>query len=171
MSELIGQRFGRLTVTAKTNRRDGRRVVWECRCDCGGVWYGRGDSLQRGATRSCGCLQKENQQAWVAARSTHGMSDCRMYRNWRRMRERCFNPKHERFTDYGGRGIQVCTEWDENFQAFYDYVSQLPHFGEPGYTLDRIDNDGNYEPGNVRWATALTQAHNKRNTKNKGGKA
>lgn len=169
MTEMVGQRFGRLTVVAKTNMRAGRKVIWECRCDCGGFWVGRGDSLTSGATRSCGCLQRENQQEWGAAQATHHLSGSRIYSNWKRMRARCTNPKHERFPDYGGRGVRVCPEWDASFQVFYDYVSKLPHFGEPGYTLDRIDNDGNYEPGNVRWATALTQAHNKRNSRNKGG--
>lgn len=84
------------------------------------------------------------------------------------MKKRCYNPKDEHFKYWGARGIAVCDEWLQSFQAFYDYVSQLPHFGEKGYTLDRINNDGNYEPGNVRWATAKEQIHNRRISIKKG---
>lgn len=81
------------------------------------------------------------------------------------MRNRCFKTSHKNYKDYGGRGITVCKEWNESFQAFYDYVSQLPHFGEEGYSLDRIDNDGNYEPSNVKWSTWNEQANNRRKRK------
>ena len=82
------------------------------------------------------------------------------------MIQRCTNPNQIRFKDYGGRGIKVCDEWLNSFEAFYDHVSQLPHFGEEGYSLDRINNNGNYEPGNVRWATAAEQVKNRRCCKN-----
>lgn len=160
--ELVGRRFGRLVVVAKTDRRERRRVLWECLCDCGAASYVRGDSLLGGKTQSCGCLNNETRKAWAKSRATHNQSDTRLYSNWKRMRQRCESPLHERYKAYGGRGIHVCDEWARDFRAFYNYVSQLPHFGEKGYTLDRINNDGNYEPGNVRWATAYTQAHNKR---------
>lgn len=81
------------------------------------------------------------------------------------MRRRCLNPNYKDYKGYGGRGITVCEEWKNSFQAYYDYVSKLPHYGEKGYSLDRIDNDGNYEPGNVRWATAKEQANNRRKRK------
>lgn len=95
----------------------------------------------------------------------HGLIHHRLYRIWGCMKTRCLNPKDEHFPLYGGRGITICDEWKDDFQAFYDYVSLLPHFGEKGYSLDRINNDGNYEPDNVRWATATEQANNKRNSK------
>lgn len=95
---------------------------------------------------------------------THGMSQSPIYRKWHDMKTRCYYSGNISYKNYGGRGITVCEEWRNSFQAFYDYVSQLPHYGEPGYSLDRIDNDGNYEPGNVRWATKLMQMNNRRCT-------
>lgn len=82
------------------------------------------------------------------------------------MKQRCNNPNDHGYKNYGGRGIKVCKEWEDSFQAFYDYVSVLPHFGEEGRSLDRIDNEGDYEPGNVRWATRKEQNFNKRTNKN-----
>lgn len=167
--DLIGRRFGRLLVTRKTDERERRRVIWECACDCGNIWRGRGDSLLSGATRSCGCFNKEKQESWASSNTKHGASKTRLYSNWKRMKQRCSSPKHPRYTDYGGRGIKVCPEWFQDYQSFYDYVSKLPHFDEPGYTLDRLNNDGNYEPGNVRWATAKEQAQNKHRACRKDG--
>ena len=99
-------------------------------------------------------------------RRTHGMEGTKIYYIWQAMKKRCGNPNCENYRNYGGRGIAVCDEWKNNFQAFYDYVSQLPHFGEEGYSLDRINNDGNYEPDNVKWSTRLEQRHNQRRCKN-----
>jgi hypothetical protein len=90
------------------------------------------------------------------------MAKTRIYHVWKQMRQRCLNPNHQRYRDWGGRGIKVHEEWKNSFEAFYAYVSQLPHFGEKGYSLDRINNDGNYEPGNVRWSTAKGQSNNRR---------
>ena len=78
------------------------------------------------------------------------------------MKQRCHNPHNKRYNCYGGRGISICKEWEKSFKAYFEYVSKLPHYGEPGYSIDRINNDGNYEPGNVRWATAYEQVHNRR---------
>ena len=96
---------------------------------------------------------------------THGMSKTSLYNAWRGMRSRCSLQTCRSYKDYGNRGIQVCEEWKNDFQAFYDYVSQLPHFGEKGYSLDRINNEGNYEPGNVKWSTSKEQANNRRTSK------
>lgn len=150
--DLTGQRFGRLTVIERdTSRTD--RVYWWCRCDCGNITSVVARDLRNGKTKSCGRHSKGH--------LTHGLSHTKIYQKWIGMRMRCFNPNCERYPNYGGRGITVCDEWRNNFQAFYDYVSKLEHFGEDGYTLDRINNDGNYEPGNVRWATDEQQRRNR----------
>ena len=158
-TDLTGQRFGRLTVVEISEIKDGN-VFWLCRCDCGNMTVVTRRNLQSGNTRSCGCLLVENRGTGTI---THGLSRTKIYRTWKDMRNRCHNPKRKSYPNYGGRGIAVCDEWRENFTAFYEHVSKLEHFGEDGYSLDRINNDGNYEPGNVRWANRAEQCRNKRN--------
>lgn len=155
--DLTGQRFGRLTVIERTANHNGR-TCWKCQCDCGNVKNVIGKDLRNGKTRSCGCYNRE-----VCRHVTHGLSKTKIYKVWCDMRDRCFNPKKERYPQYGGRGITVCDEWAKSdcFPAFYEYVSKLEHFGEDGYTLDRIDVNGNYEPSNIRWATDAEQRRNR----------
>lgn len=151
--DLIGNKYGMLTpyeyvVGSK----------WKCKCDCGNETIVSTCRLTTGRTKSCGCLKHKGYHY------THRLGKPKTYSHWYNIKSRCLNPNHPRYSDWGGRGITVCDEWKDDFKAFHDYVSQLPHFGEEGYiSLDRIDNDGNYEPGNVRWGTALIQNNNKRN--------
>ena len=93
--------------------------------------------------------------------ATHGMSKSKMYQVWASIKSRCYDPKSPSFEDYGKRGITMHSSWKASFEEFLFYVAQLPHFDTDGYTIDRINNDGNYEPGNVRWATKFEQARNK----------
>lgn len=153
--DLTGQKFGRLTVIERDTSRTGR-AYWICKCSCGTVKSICGKNLRNGTATSCGCY---NREVWTTKK--HGLSHTKVYYTWQGMRGRCFDMKDKRYKNYGGRGITVCDEWRNDFQTFYDYVSKLEHFGEEGYTLDRINNDGNYEPGNVRWATIEEQANNK----------
>lgn len=90
----------------------------------------------------------------------HGKTSTALYSAWTGMLSRCSSPTNDHYKDYGGRGITVCAEWRDSFEAFEFYVAQLPHYGESGYTLDRINNDSNYEPGNVRWASHVEQHRN-----------
>lgn len=159
LKNLVGQKFGRLTVLERAeNAKDGH-ARWKCRCDCGREVVVFGNSLIRGVTKSCGCLHDE----LTVQRSTkHGKCHSKTYRLWAAIKTRCFNPNYKAYKHYGGRGITIYEPWRNDFAAFYDYVSKLEHFGEEGYTLDRKDNGGNYEPGNLQWATQKEQNRNQR---------
>ena len=165
--DLTGMTFGRLTVEGidhKVPRKPhGSIIYWRCKCSCGKECIVRGCDLtrkDRRAIRSCGCLNREISRQ---ANTTHGMSNTRLFGIWNDIKKRCFNANSKFWKNYGGRGITMFEAWLNDFQAFYDYVSGLENFGRAGYTLDRINNDGNYEPGNVRWADRKTQNRNKRN--------
>lgn len=157
--DLTGVRFTRLLVLGRNGALNGR-PAWQCRCDCGSVITARGSDLRLGKHRSCGCLQRERTSE---ASRTHGHSvgykATREYATWCRMITRCTNPNRERWKHYGGRGIKVCDRWRHSFQAFLDDMGPRPSVK---HSIDRINNDGHYEPGNCRWATALQQTHNRR---------
>lgn len=155
--DLTGKRFGKLIVIERAGSKCGH-AAWLCQCDCGNQIIAVGNNLQK-RTNSCGCYQKEMAKK---TKTTHGKSHSKLHYIWISMKMRCFNPKDKGFKNYGGRGITVCDEWKESFESFYNYASKLPHFGEEGYSIDRINNDGNYEPGNVRWATRKEQNLNRR---------
>lgn len=162
IKNLEGQRFGRLLVLEMTQKRINRNVVWSCLCECGKYAEVKSGDLIRGRTKSCGCFRVDTA---VETHTFHGKRNTKINFIWGSMKQRCLNANNKGFKNYGGRGIKVCDEWKNSFQAFYDYVSKLPHFGEKGYSLDRINNDGNYEPGNVRWATRKEQSNNRRCTR------
>lgn len=160
LKDLTGQHFGRLTVIERAEKNDIHgNARWICRCTCGAEVIVNGTSLIRGHTQSCGCLHREITSKLL---TKHGMRNFPLYKIWKGMTNRCNNPNNSSYPRYGGREIKVCERWLD-FQNFYDDVSKLEHFGEEGYTLDRIDNDGDYTPENVRFADNKTQARNKRN--------
>lgn len=155
-------RFGRLTVTGegdplKWRGRQYRRA--KCVCDCGTERHVDPAKLRTGQTLSCGCYAAQRARE---NNRTHGMSRSSVYHIWSSMKARCFHPSTRNFADYGGRGITVCARWRDSFEAFYEDMGPRP---SPDHSIDRIDVNGNYEPGNCRWATSLEQGSNKRNNR------
>ena len=163
--ELGGERFGRLLVLRRLDEVAAAarpRTHWECRCDCGRIALVASRNLLGGTTQSCGCLQRERASAAGRAAVTHGRSYSPEYRAWLAMKTRCYNRNQRSFKDYGGRGIKVAKEWRRSFKRFFAHVGPRP---SPQHSLDRIDNNGHYAPGNVRWATPVEQRRNQREHK------
>jgi hypothetical protein len=150
--DLTGRRFDRWHVIAlipERQRSCGRPfVLWLCRCDCGSERIVRGSNLQSGCSKSCGCLNTKHGQSRPRGRA---------YQCWQNMKARYLNPQHRQYPDYGGRGITVCERW-LIFENFYADMGDPPD----GLSIDRINNDGNYEPRNCRWATVAEQLANRR---------
>lgn len=169
-----GERFGRLTVIKEAPRLAptpsqrashhlaGDRTV-ECRCDCGTVATVRLAKLRHGRTRSCGCLFRETAASIGRrpSRQKHGLCKHPLYGTWATMMKRCYNPKQPKWRNYGARGIKVCARWHD-IRHFLDDISRDLGPRPRSCSIDRINNDGDYEPGNVRWATAAQQGRNRR---------
>lgn len=157
--DLTGQKFGLLTVIDKAGSSS-NATYWRCLCECGNTVKVSGGNLKTGHTTSCGCKRKRSPSR------THGKSNTRLYYVWQNMINRCRNPKVADYHNYGGRGISVCKEWQESFQAFSDWAyanGYIPNAKRGEFTLDRKNPEENYCPDNCRWVNEKTQQNNKRN--------
>jgi hypothetical protein len=161
-ANLVGKKVGHLTITRRVGSQpqgNGACSVWECRCDCGGTTIKTQVQISNGV-KCC------SRQCPLQGKFKHGATTLRTkskeYVAWQDMKRRCYNPNSINYKNYGGRGITVCQEWLDSFDKFLADVGKAPD----GYriSIDRIDNEGNYEPSNIRWATPKEQSMNRRNT-------
>jgi len=167
LTDMLGQKYGQLTVIAEAGQDKWGKSQFLCECVCGTTTTVTGNSLRTGHKRSCGCLSVVMRAQEL---TRHGQSrkdaETPEHLAWSQMRGRCRNVNNPRYKDYGGRGITICERW-EAFENFFADMGPRP---SPKHSIDRINNDGNYEPLNCRWATTLQQAHNQRiRSTNKSG--
>lgn len=158
-------KYGRLTVIARASNAGGGHSQWLCRCACGNEKVIPAKRLRNGSTISCGCAQKEAAREIGRNNTRHGLRGHPLYNIWRGMKKRCFVETDQHYPNYGARGITMCEEWKNSFERFYSWA--IANGYEKGLSIDRVNNDGNYEPSNCRWATAKEQANNRRKPKRK----
>jgi hypothetical protein len=159
---LIGQVFGKLTVVADAGANSRRQSLWECLCSCGNKSVVQGYSLVSGNTKSCGCFRFENGKtaSLVHGHARFGQNTAE-YRAWQHAKSRCLNPRVWNYENYGGRGIKMCKRWLNSFENFLADMGEKPK-PKRKYSIDRINNDGHYEPNNCRWTTFSQQAYNRK---------
>lgn len=152
--DLTGKRFNHLVVIERANNSPRGSTMWRCVCDCGNEKLVRRDNLVYGAVKSCGCLTHR-----PAYNRTHNKSKSKLYRKWVSMKRRCYDITSAGYKNYGGRGIEVCDEWKESFESFYDWAMKTRQ--DDTLTLERVDVNGNYCPENCTWITKAEQSNNR----------
>ena len=164
INNLIGMEFGRLRVVSRVTNDKAGNARWLCLCSCGNQKEVLGRSLTSGRTQSCGCLLSEKSSERMKKLLTkHGQSNSKLNHVYRSMKERCSNPNCKSYHNYGGRGIDVCNEWKDNFKNFYNWAINNGY--RENLTIERINVNGNYEPSNCMWIPKKEQAQNMRKTK------
>lgn len=155
---LTGRKFGKLTAIKIDYKSKDYKTFWLCKCDCGNYTSVYVSKLTTGKTKTCGCSRTTDPHNYK-----HGLRHTRLYRIWANMKTRCYNKMDPHYSRWGGRGVKICNEWINDFKAFYDWAIKNGY--QDNLSIDRINNDGNYEPNNCRWATIKQQNNNKRNVK------
>ena len=168
--DITGQKFNRLTALNFSHKDKNRKTYWVFECECGNIKVLRTDQVKNGNTKSCGCLKKELEPKQLNRNGSEptkydskGLSEHPLYSKWIGIKDRCYNVHSNRYKNYGGRGIKICNEWLYSFHAFYDW--SIENGWQNGLEIDRINNNGNYEPSNCRYITRKENCNNRSTTR------